>query len=77
MPTDLKSNLIPAKGVEHAAQLQLKIIHEKSASLEEEEEQEVIDCPRCGFKMKHLQPCHMMCPNCGAHMDCSEKGLTW
>jgi hypothetical protein len=44
---------------------------------EEEEEWKVINCPRCGFEMKHLQSCHLICTNCGGHMDCSEKGLTW
>jgi len=54
---------------------QLKVIPENSLLLQEDKE--VIDCPRCGFEMKHMQACHMICPNCGAHMDCSEKGLTW
>lgn len=53
----------------------LKVIAENLVLLGED--QQVIDCPRCGFEMKHLQACHMICPNCGAHLDCSEKGLTW
>ena len=59
----------------NAREKQLKEIFEKSQSLGEE--QEKIDCPRCGFQMKHMQACHMVCTNCGGHMDCSEKGLTW
>jgi|GEM_PF-4634350 len=58
-----------------AREKQLKEIFEKSQSVGEE--QETIDCPRCGFQMKHMQACHMVCTNCGGHMDCSEKGLTW
>ena len=34
-------------------------------------------CDRCGFKMKELNACHLICPNCGSHMDCSDKGTTW
>jgi peptide subunit release factor 1 (eRF1) len=54
---------------------QLKVIVDNYLLLGED--LEVIDCPRCGFEMRHMQPCHMVCPNCGGHMDCSEKGLTW
>jgi predicted RNA-binding Zn-ribbon protein involved in translation (DUF1610 family) len=54
---------------------QLKVITENWLLLGEAHE--AIDCPRCGFEMKHMQACHMICPNCGAHLDCSEKGLTW
>jgi len=24
-----------------------------------------------------MQACHMFCPNCGAHLDCSDKGNYW
>ena len=34
-------------------------------------------CDRCGETMKEIQPCHLKCFNCGAEMDCSEKGLVW
>ncbi len=34
-------------------------------------------CEQCGFLMEELQPCHLRCPNCGAHMDCSDKGSVW
>lgn len=34
-------------------------------------------CERCGFKMKELTVCHLICENCGAHMDCSDKGSVW
>lgn len=36
-----------------------------------------INCPRCGYPMQRLQPCHLKCSNCGAEMDCSDKGWTW
>ncbi len=34
-------------------------------------------CDRCDNIMEEMQPCHLKCFNCGAEMDCSEKGLTW
>lgn len=34
-------------------------------------------CDVCGFKMKQIQPCHLRCPNCGAQLDCSDKGSVW
>lgn len=34
-------------------------------------------CARCGEKMIEMQPCHLICPNCGSHMDCSDKGTVW
>jgi hypothetical protein len=46
-------------------------------TLLESESKEVIECPRCGFEMKNMTACHMVCSNCGGHLDCSEKGLTW
>jgi hypothetical protein len=46
-------------------------------TLLESESKEVIECPRCGFEMKNITACHMICSNCGGHLDCSEKGLTW
>jgi anaerobic ribonucleoside-triphosphate reductase len=41
------------------------------------ETKEVIECPRCGFEMKNMTACHMICPNCGANYDCSDKGGVW
>jgi hypothetical protein len=38
---------------------------------------EEITCPRCDNKMVDMQACHMICPNCGAHLDCSDKGSYW
>lgn len=34
-------------------------------------------CPRCDNKMVDMQACHMFCPTCGAHLDCSDKGNFW
>lgn len=42
-----------------------------------EQDKQSVECPRCGFEMKSMTACHMICTNCGGHMDCSEKGLTW
>ncbi|KKL09363.1 hypothetical protein LCGC14_2566590 [marine sediment metagenome] len=36
-----------------------------------------IRCPRCDNKMVDMQACHMFCPTCGAHLDCSDKGNFW
>ncbi|MDH3276806.1 MAG: hypothetical protein OEM21_01770 [Nitrosopumilus sp.] len=36
-----------------------------------------IRCPRCDNKMVDIQACHMFCPKCGAHLDCSDKGSFW
>ena len=36
-----------------------------------------VDCPRCGSGMVDMQACHMFCPNCGSHLDCSDKGSYW
>ena len=38
---------------------------------------EELACPRCGVPMKRMQVCHMFCTNCGAHLDCSDKGSYW
>ena len=38
---------------------------------------EDIVCPRCETTMNKLTACHMICPNCGAHLDCSDKGSFW
>jgi len=38
---------------------------------------EEIACPRCNNKMDDMQACHMICSNCGAHLDCSDKGSFW
>ncbi len=35
------------------------------------------DCDRCGFKMRNINACHMICPNCGAELTCSDKGSVW
>lgn len=35
------------------------------------------DCPKCNEKMKELNACHLICPNCGSHLDCSDKGNFW
>ena len=34
-------------------------------------------CDKCGYKMKKLNTCHLICPNCGSHLDCSDKGTVW
>ncbi len=34
-------------------------------------------CPRCNEVMSFMQPCHLLCKNCGAHLDCSDKGNYW
>lgn len=34
-------------------------------------------CDRCGWEMKKFQACHLICPNCGSHLDCSDKGSAW
>src|SRR2546428_116104 len=36
---------------------------------------EEIKCPRCDKVMISMQSCHMISANCGAHLDCSDKGL--
>lgn len=33
-------------------------------------------CNRCGYKMQHVQACHLFCPNCGSVLDCSDKGMS-
>ena len=30
------------------------------------------ECPMCGHAMIDIQACHDLCPNCGAHLDCSD-----
>lgn len=34
-------------------------------------------CLRCAFEMGELSACHLRCTNCGAEMDCSDKGSVW
>ena len=36
-----------------------------------------IICPRCDNTMNKFTTCHMICPNCGSHLDCSDKGTFW
>ena len=38
---------------------------------------EEVKCPRCNEIMASLQACHLICKNCGAHLDCSDKGSYW
>jgi hypothetical protein len=38
---------------------------------------EDVECPICEKKMVAMQSCHMICTNCGAHLDCSDKGSFW
>ena len=38
---------------------------------------DAIACPRCSKDMTAIQACHMFCGNCGAHLDCSDKGSYW
>ncbi|MEO9293998.1 MAG: hypothetical protein ABI347_00150 [Nitrososphaera sp.] len=41
------------------------------------EAEKAIECPRCGFEMKSMTACHMICTNCGSHLDCSDKSFYW
>ena len=34
-------------------------------------------CDRCGHEMDKITTCHLICPNCGANYDCSDKGSVW
>jgi len=34
-------------------------------------------CPICEEEMGELSACHLRCNNCGAEMDCSDKGSVW
>ena len=34
-------------------------------------------CDRCGHDMEKMTTCHLICPNCGANYDCSDKGSVW
>lgn len=34
-------------------------------------------CMICGFIMGEINVCHLRCDNCGAEMDCSDKGSVW
>ena len=34
-------------------------------------------CIICGGKMIDIQVCHLRCENCGAVLDCSDKGSFW
>ncbi|MDC0193602.1 hypothetical protein OAK01_01320 [Candidatus Nitrosopelagicus sp.] len=35
------------------------------------------ECPRCKEIMLDVQACHLICPRCGSHLDCSDKGNFW
>lgn len=35
------------------------------------------ECPICGHKMDRMQACHLHCGNCGAVLDCTDKGTFW
>ena len=34
-------------------------------------------CDRCGNTMDNITACHLICNNCGANYDCSDKGSVW
>ncbi len=34
-------------------------------------------CPICDTIMTDLSSCHLQCRNCGAQLDCSDKGSYW
>ena len=34
-------------------------------------------CPICDTIMTDIQACHLKCLNCGAQLDCSDKGSYW
>jgi hypothetical protein len=35
-------------------------------------------CDRCGNeRMRKMTECHLICENCGSHLDCSDKGTVW
>jgi len=36
-----------------------------------------IICPRCEKKWWTCKHVICFCPNCGAHLDCSDKGSYW
>jgi len=36
-----------------------------------------MNCPICENEMDKMQACHLVCNNCGAHLDCSDKGSYW
>lgn len=36
-----------------------------------------IECPKCNNNMDAMTACHLICPNCGSHLDCSDKGNFW
>jgi DNA-directed RNA polymerase subunit RPC12/RpoP len=58
----------------------VKSYYDEPSVLEAEqqsESKEEIECPRCGFTMKHLQVCHLRCNNCGAELTCSDKSFYW
>ena len=38
---------------------------------------EKVECPKCNEVMLDVQACHLICPRCGSHMDCSDKGSVW
>ncbi len=42
-----------------------------------EQSKECVICPKCNSEMQSIQICHMQCMNCGAHLDCSDKGNYW
>ena len=35
------------------------------------------ECPKCKVIMLDVQTCHLICPRCGSHLDCSDKGNFW
>ena len=34
-------------------------------------------CPKCNNEMSKLNTCHLICNNCGSHLDCTDKGGFW
>ena len=55
-------------------EMQLKGVHNPSFFIMADKDKV---CDRCGNVMEEIQPCHLRCPNCGSHLDCTDKGSVW
>ena len=61
-----------SKGKSSNCQHLIELFQQAMIQMEEE-----VECPRCNEKMLDVQACHLLCPRCGSHMDCSDKGSVW
>ena len=61
----------------HSTKIKQSHSRQKTKTVKNSSNSQNVICPRCAFEMGELSACHLRCTNCGAEMDCSDKGSVW